>query len=401
MQEFTNHRHEATGADEEINLLELLQVVVRRKRLIARFCGVAAVLAVVASLVLPSIYSATAKILPPQKETSGGLAAMLGQAGGLAGLAAGIGFGGSADLYLGILKSRSVADGVIKRLDLATVYTTKTPDETRKALEKAVKMQAGKDGIISITAENRDPKLAAALANAFVEELERKSVQLNLTKAGTERAFLEKRIDVVKEDLKRAEEDLKVFEEKNKAIKVDSQATASIEGIARLKAEIVAKEVQLASLRSYETDESPEVKAVQAAIGKLRNQLGGLAGSSRSGDGIPTVGSVPNLGIEYARRMREVKTQEAIYEQLMKQYEVAKLTEAKDSSSIQVLDEAVVPVKKSKPKRSLIVILATVAAFFSALFLAFMLEYFEKMPADDRARWEELRGMLVPQKGGR
>lgn len=401
MQDSTNHLHEAIETEEEINLLELLQVVVKRKRLITRVCGSVAILSVAVSLFLPNIYSATAKILPPQKESGGGLAAMLGQAGGLAGLAAGIGIGGSSDLYLGILKSRSVADAVIKRLDLAKVFETKTPDETRKALEGAVKVQAGKDGIIAITADNKDPKLAAALANVFVEELGRKSVQLNLTKAGTERAFLEKRLEVVKDDLKRAEEELRSFEVKNKAVKVDSQAAASIEGIARLKAEIVAKEVQLASLRSYETDESPEVKVIQAAIGKLRSQLNGLVGGGGSGDGIPTMGSVPNLGLEYARRMREVKTQEAIFEQLTKQFEVAKLTEAKDSSSIQVLDDAVVPVKKSKPKRSLIVILATVTAFFVSVFLAFILEYLEKMSAEDRTRLDEIRVMLLPRKGER
>jgi tyrosine-protein kinase Etk/Wzc len=287
---------------------------------------------------------------------------------------------------------------VIKRLDLEKVFKTQTPDETRRALEGSVKMQAGKDGIIAITADSKDPKMAAALANAFVEELGRKSVQLNLTKAGTERAFLEKRLEVVREDLKRAEEDLRSFELKNKAVKVDSQAAASIEGIARLKAEIVAREVQLASLRSYQTDESPEVKVLQAAIGKLRSQLGGLAGSGSGGEGIPNIGSLPNLGLEYARRMRELKTQEAIYEQLTKQFEMAKLTEAKDSSSLQVLDDAVVPLKKSKPKRSLIVILATVTAFFIAVFTAFVLEYFGKMSDEDRARWEAIRGMLIPRK---
>ncbi|HYS42348.1 MAG TPA: Wzz/FepE/Etk N-terminal domain-containing protein [Geobacteraceae bacterium] len=401
MQESMNHRNEAIETEQEINLLELVQVVAKRKGLIVRLCAAAAVISVLYSLTLPNIYSAKATVLPPQRESGGGLAAMLGQAGGLAGLAGAGGLGGSGDLYLGILKSRSVADAVIKRLDLVKVFKTKTPDEARNALEGAVKMQAGKDGIIAITADSKDPKMAAALANAFVDELGRKSVQLNLTKAGTERVFLEKRLEVVREDLKRAEEELKSFEEKNKAVKVDSQAAASIEGIARMKAEIVAKEVQLASLRSYQTDESPEVKVVQAAIGKLRSQLGGLAGSGSGGEGIPNIGSVPNLGLEYARRMRELKTQEAIYEQLTRQYEVAKLTEAKDSSSLQVLDEAVVPVKKNKPKRSLIVILATVTAFFVSVFLAFILEYLEKMPAEDRARWDEIRGMLLPQKGER
>jgi tyrosine-protein kinase Etk/Wzc len=389
--------------EQEINLLELLQVVVRRRRLIMKICGAAAIVSVVVCLILPDIYSATAKVLPPSKESGGGLAALLGQAGGLgglAGLASGMGLGGgSTDLYLGILKSRSVADAVIKRLDLQKIFEKKTMEETRKALEHVVKMQAGtKDGIISIVAESKDPRLAALLANTFVDELGRKSVQLNLTKAGTERVFLEKRLDIVKEDLKRAEEALRSFEVKNKAIKVDSQAAASIQGIARLKAEIISREVQLASLKSYQTDESQEVKALQTALGKLRSQLGGLIGGGGSGDGIPNMGSAPNLGIEYLRRMRELKIQEAIFEQLTKQYELAKLTEAKDSSSLQVLDEAVVPIKKSKPMRALIVILATVTAFFIGVFMTFIQEYFAKMPEEDRRRWEEIRGLLFTRK---
>lgn len=385
--------NEVQMEEQEINLLDLLRVVIKRKGMIVKLTVSVAIISIIYCLFLSNIYSATARLLPPQKDVGGGgVSALLGQMGGLAGLAGGV-LGGSADLYMGILKSRSVADAVIKRLDLQKRFKTKTLDDTRNALAGAVKCQAGKDGIITITAQSGDPKMAANLANVMVEELGVRSVQLNLTKVGTERAFLEKRLEVVKQDLTRAEDGLKAFQEKNKIFKVDSQAAASIEGIARLRAEIVAKEVQLATLKSYQTDESPEVKLLQASIGKLRNQLGAFSGNG-AGDVIPSVGNVPNLGLEYARRLRELKTQEAIFEQLKKQYEVAKFSEAKDSSSIQVLDEAVVPMKKSKPKRSLIVILATVTAFFVSIFTAFILEYFDKMSDEDRGRWQEIKGSL-------
>lgn len=383
--------------EQGVGLLEILQVLAQRRRLIMKICGAVAAGSLVVSLILPNIYTATSKVIPPQKDSAGGLAALVGQSGGLgslAGMLTGMSFGGNTELYLGILKSRSVADAVIKRFDLQKVFKKKTPEETRKKLESVVKVKAGtKDGIISIVAEYKDPQLAAGLANAFVEELAKKSVLLNLTKAGTERAFLEKRLDLVKVDLKKAEEDLKSFEEKNKVIKVDSQAAASIQGVARLKAEIVAKEVQLAALKSFQTDENPEVRIVQTTLGKLRSQLAGLIGSGSS-DGIPNIGRVPDLGIEYLRKMRELKTQEAIYEHLTKQYEVAKLTEAKDNSSIQVLDEAVVPVKKTKPKRAIIIILSTAIAFLVSVFIAFVLEYFEKIPAEERACWKDLLNIL-------
>jgi tyrosine-protein kinase Etk/Wzc len=368
--------------EDEINLLELLQVIVKRKAFIIKICAAAFVLSVGYSLLLNNIYTATTKLLPPQKESGGGLSALLTQAGGLAGLVGG-GLGGSSDLYMGILKSRSVADAVIKRLDLQTEFKAKNLDDTRKRLEGAVKFQAGKDGIITITADSKDPKKAAVLANTYVAELSRRSVELNLSKAGTERMFLEKRLDVVKQDLKNAENDMKTFQEKYKTIKADSQATVAIEGIANIQAAIVTKEVQLATLRNSMTDENSEVKALQAGIARLKNQLGAMTGSGGAGNIIPSTGNVPGLGVEYVRKLRELKIQEAIYEQLTKQYEVAKINEAKDSSSLQVLDEAVEPLRKSKPKRALIVILSTVTAFFISIFTVFIREYFSKLTPED------------------
>ena len=383
--------------EQEINLLELVQVLVKRKMLIIKMCTLAIIISVGYSLTLPNIYSATAKVLPPQKETGGGLSALLGQAGGLAGLAAG-GLGGGSDLYLGILKSRSVGDAVIQRLDLNKVYQAENLEDTRASLNASVKVQAGKDGIISITAEDKDPKRSALLANAFVEELGRTTVRLNLSKAGTERVFLEKRLDLVKKDLKVAEDDLKSFAQQNKIVHVESQAQASIEGVARMKAELASREVQLSVLRSKQTDESSEVKALVTGINRLRGEVGRLAGNNGGAQGIPSVGSIPGVGLEYTRKMRELKVQEAIFEQLTKQYEMVKLTEAKDSSTFQVLDEAVVPAKKSKPKRSLIVILATVTAFFVSVFTVFVLEYLSKMSDEDRKIFNSIKKQALALK---
>lgn len=386
-----------TESEEEINLLELLRVLVRNLPLIVKIVSAAVILSVIYSLTLKNVYSAKATLLPPQKDSGGGAAALLASmGGGLGSLAGGFG-GGSTDLYMGILKSRSVADAVIKRLDLHTELKSKNADDTRKKLQNLVKFQAGKDGIITITADNKEPAKAALLANTFVDELQKKSLQLNLTKASTERSFLEKRLTGVKQDLKIAEDEMKSFQEKNKTIKADSQAAAAIEGIARLKAEIVTKEVQLAALRHSMTDESPEVRSLLAGIARMRGQLGAMSGG---GDGgvIPSAGSVPSIGLEYVRRLRELKTQEALYEQLTKQYELAKISEARDSSSLQVLDEAVTPLRKSKPKRALIVILSTVTAFFCAVFLVFIREYLSKLSPEDSTILDEmksdLKGML-------
>jgi uncharacterized protein involved in exopolysaccharide biosynthesis len=345
------------------------------------------------SLNLKNIYTAKATLLPPQKESGGGAAALLASmGGGLAGLAGGL--GGSADLYLEILKSRSVADAVIKRLDLHAEFKSKNADATRSRLQGLVKFQTAKNGIITITADHKDPAKAALLANTFIDELQKKSQQLNLTKASTERGFLEKRLVVVKQDLKSAEEEMKKFQEKNKTIKADEQVKVAIEGIARMKAEIVSREVQLAALRNSMTDESSEVRTLLAGITKLKSQLSSMSGTGEGGGVIPSVGNAPSIGVEYIRRLRELKTQEALYEQLAKQFELAKISEARDSSSLQVLDEAVVPLRKSKPKRSIIVILSTVTAFFCSIFLVFIKEYLAKLSPEDSAIMDEMKGTL-------
>ena len=381
-QPYTNPATETCDED-EINLLELLQVIARRKMLVIKICVVTMVLSACYALMLKNIYTATNSFLPPQKEnTSSALSALLSQAGGLAGLAGG-GLGGTADLYVGILKSRSVFDAVIKRLDLQKEFKKKTLEDTRKVVEDVVKFKTSKDGIITVSADSKDPQKAALLANTFVDELSRRSIQLYLVKAGGEREFLEKRLEVVRVELKKAEDDLKSFQDKYKTIKVDAQATVAIEGIARLKAEIISKEVQLAALSSSRTGESSDVKELQAGISKLKSQLGAMVGSGGADSIIPATGNLPALSVEYLRKMRELKVQEAVFEQLTKQYEVAKINENKDSSTLQVLDEAVAPSRKSKPKRSLIVLLSTVTAFFISIVCIFVQEYLSKLTPED------------------
>jgi len=235
---------------------------------------------------------------------------------------------------------------------------------------------------------------AALLANTFVDELTRRSIQLYLVKAGGERQFLEQRLVVVREELKKAENDLKAFQEKYKTIKVDTQATVAIEGIARLKAEIVSKEVQLATLSNSRTGESSDVKALQAGISKLKSQMGAMVGSGGADNVIPATGNVPALSVEYLRKLREVKIQEVVFEHLTKQYEVAKINENKDSTTLQILDEAVAPSKKSKPKRSLIVLLSTFTAFLISIVTIFIQEQLSKLSPEDAASVREVKQSL-------
>jgi tyrosine-protein kinase Etk/Wzc len=379
--------HEGLG----IQVLELLRLLAKRKRLIAFITVLTAILSAAYSLTLPNIYSATVKVLPPQKD-AGAISSVLGQMGGLAGLAAGGKGGGDTDLYLGIVRSRSVGEAVVKRLDLVKRWHCRGMRDAWNKLDGSIKAAAGKDGIIFVSVEDTDAKLSALIANTVADELGRTLVRLNLSKVGSEKLFLEQRLDVVKRDLKAAEEDLKRFSQNNKIVKVDSQAEASVSGAARLKTEIASKEVELAELRRSQTDESYEVSAMQAGIRRLRAELAETSGNGGNGDGVPSIGNVPQLGLEYSRKMRELKTQEALFEQLSKQYEVAKLNQAKDSSSLQILDEAVVPDLKTRPRRSTLVIMSTLVAFICSVLAVFGLEYLERMPEEEKKLLRQLKG---------
>lgn len=385
----TNPRAEAREED-EINLLELLRVIVRRRMLIVKICAAAIVLSVCYSLTLKNIYTATSTIMPPPREfgVGGGPGAIAGGAALLAGQNAYL------ELYVTICKSRTVLDAVIKRLDLQKVFNTSSLAATRGVARGAVKFESGKDGTITVSASNKDPKLAALLANTFVEEMARRSTQLYLSKAGTERSFLEKRLQDVRKELGSAEDSLKSFQEKHKIVRAEAQASAAIEGVARLRLEIINKEVQLAALRNSMTDESSEVKTLQAAIANLKRQLGAMSASGGADSVVPATGNVPGVAIEYGRLFREVKTLEAVFEQLSKQNELAKVNESRDSGTVQVIDEAIPPTQKSRPKRSQIVILSTAIAFFMSIVIIFIQEYFSKLSPENAEIIREIRQSL-------
>lgn len=388
--------------DDEINLLEYLLVIARHWRLIAKVCLLVFVLACLVSLLMPNKYVATTRLMPPN-EGKGGLAAMLGGMGELAALAGVSAGGSSGDLYVGMLKSRTVADAIIDRFQLMEVYDVEHRSEMHKKLERLVKVNLGKkDGIITVSVEDKQPQRSADIANAYVDEVQKLNLKLSLGSASRQRAFLEERLTVVKQDLSRAEEALRVFQKGSNAIKLDDQAKAIIETIAQLKGQIVSKEVELGVARSFQTDQSPEVRAIREGLAGLRGQLRQLEQSSEgkkvSGDIFISTTSVPDVGLQYARVMREFKVQETLYELLTKQFEIAKIEEARDTPTLQVLDLAVAPDRKSKPARLMNILTATFLAGFSALIFVFFKEYYEKMNENDERIWIEIKKQFVKSK---
>jgi tyrosine-protein kinase Etk/Wzc len=378
-----------------VGLIDYLQVIVKRSRMIFLVTLAAAVASLVYSLLLPNIYTATTMILA-MEEDKGGLSAMMAQMGGLAGISGVGALGGptKTDLYISMLKSETVRDPIIDRFKLLEVYKEKFRVDAYRALDKKAVVTAGKkDGIISIAVSDKDPKRAADMANEYVEELGRLAARLNMSGAGKNRLFLEESLATAKADLTKAGDDLKAFQAKNKMVNVTEQAKASIEGVAQLRAQLAVQEVQLAAMLRQFTESSQEVKRARVTVGNLKAQIARLEGSGGNSS-IPSVGSVPQLGQDYLRLMREFKIQETMVELLTNQYKLARLSESKDLSPFQVLQKAKVPERKSKPARALMVITATFAAFLCSLQLAFIREFFVRLPEGERVRWRLLRAGL-------
>lgn len=389
-----NHQPE----DDTINLLDLAIVLAKHKKTILGVPLIAAVLVAGISLLMPNIYTAKTVILPPQQGQSSA-SAMLGQLAGLAGgVGSSLGIKNPNDLYVGMLKSRTVADSIITRFKLQELYEKDTMAATYKALDKVVSISAGKDGLISVEVSDVDPERAADMANAYIEELYKLTNTMAVTEASQRRLFFEKQLNQAKEGLAQAEVALKETQEKTGLIQMDAQGTAIITAIGELRAQIAAKEVELSAMRTFATEQNPDYQRTQQALASLRGQLAKLE-RNKSGTGdvfIPT-GQVPEAGLEYVRKLRDVKYYETIFELLAKQYELAKVDEAKDTSIIQVMDKAVAPDRKSKPKRALMVIMSAVGMGFLMLIWVFVREASEKAGQDPEQamRLKTLRSYLA------
>ncbi|TCP10527.1 uncharacterized protein involved in exopolysaccharide biosynthesis [Crenobacter luteus] len=380
MNDMQTTENKASGhPSDEIDLLDILIVLARQKKWIAGCTIGIGGAALVASLLMTPIYTSTAKIMPPQQQSSG-LAAMMGQLGALAGAAGGIaGLKNPNDLYVGMLQSQTVADNLIQRFKLKERFETATQVDTRNQLATKSSIAASKDGLIRVSVDDKDPKFAAELANAYVDELVKLTQTLAVTDAARQRLFYEKQLQATKNTLAQAEVALKQTQEKTGLLQPDGQVQAIIANVAQLRATIAAKEVQLAAMRSFATEQNPDYIRTQQEIQGLKAQLVKLEqGQPEAGDFIVPTGKVPQTGLEYVRKLRDVKYYETMFELLAKQYELAKINEAKDSSMIQLLDKATPSDKKSKPERALITLVGIFMGFFVGVLGAFVRESYWK-----------------------
>jgi tyrosine-protein kinase Etk/Wzc len=372
----------------EFDILDVLLILASRKLTIFLASLAGMIVAIGLVLMVGPSFTGTALILPPEQPQSSS-AALLGQFGALAsmsGLGGSLGIKSPTDLYIGILQSQTVADNMIKRFDLMNLYHAKKLSGARAALKGSSKFLAGKEGMISISVNDGDPHRAAAMANAYVDELYKLNNRLALGGAAQRRLFFEQQLAQEKDRLADAEVAMKKTEEATGVIAPSGQTETIIRQVAQVQAEITSREVQLAALRTSSTEQNPDVIRLNSELNGLRGQLRDLESTTAKhapGDISLTTASVPQAGLEYIRKERDVKYHQFLFDLLARQYEGARIDEAKAAPVIQVVDPALPPDRKSAPFRALWALTGCALGFILSTGWIFASHIYQRMAADE------------------
>ena len=389
---------EAPSDGYEVSLIDVLTQLAYRKWLIAKVTAIAVLVGVILSLVLPVRYTATTKIMPPQQtqSTASMMMNQLAAAGGgsIAALAGGgLGLKNPNDIYVGLLTSRSIADAIIQKFNLAKEYRAKDMTAARRKLAGYTAVAAEKNGFIAISVTDKDKKRVAEMANAYTDQLRILTKTLAVTEASQRRLFYEEQLKQGREALVTAELAFQQVQQQKGLVQLDAQARAMIESLSVLRAQVAAKQVEVQALRSYSTEQNPEVQLAERELTSLQAEESRLEQNNHS-SGIAGLGlgNVPAAGLEYLRAAHELQYQQALFDMLMKQYDAAKLDESKDAAIIQVVEPAIEPDRKSSPHRAIIIVLSLLLGFFAGCILALFLWWKELAQLDPIAakRLEEL-----------
>lgn len=374
MTELEKREAAATEVRPDLDLLQVALLVLHRKKLFTRVLLGTIVVSSIIAWLLPNRYVSTARILPPSSGSS--LSSMLmaqfsslGGAGTSSILGNALNLKNSSDVYVAMLKSRTIQDEVIKKHDLLKVYGVRTFVEGRKKLSDSTEITSGKEGVIVLDFEDKDPNRARDIAQTYVDTLLELSQNLAVTEAGQRRVFFQRELQKEKDNLATAEVELKQVQQRTGLIVPGEQARATVDAIARLQAMAAAKQVEIGAMRSFATETNPQLQQSQRQLQEIQAQLQKLErrqGPTQDSDGdifLPT-GILPEKALEYVRSYRDFKYHEALYEMLAKQFETAKIEEARDYAALQVLEVPVVADRKSKPYRLVIVGLSALAVLF-------------------------------------
>jgi capsule polysaccharide export protein KpsE/RkpR len=359
------------------SLVPYLQAFWANRRLLLR-TGVFAILAsAFIAVLIPARYQSVTRLMPPDGHSGSGLGLLAAMAGrtGTGGFAVDLlGAKSFGALFVGILNCDTVQDRLIDEFQLKQVYHASKIEDARQALaEHTEASEDRKSGIISIAVTDHDPRRAAAMARAYVAELDRLVAQVSTSSARRERIFLEGHLQKVKADLDTAARNFSDFASQNTAIDIPAQGRAMVEAAARLQGQLIAAQAELSGLQQIYTGDQVRVRAAGARVKELQKKLSEIGGAGtqrelRSDMSLyPSIRKLPLLGVTYADLYRQTKIQETVYEVLTQQYESAKVQEAREIPAVEVLDAAMVPTKKSFPHRTVIVVVGTLLGIALAM----------------------------------
>jgi tyrosine-protein kinase Etk/Wzc len=385
-----SHIPSTPGDNTNVDALDILLVLVANRRLIGIITVAAFSAGLALALLLKPTFTATAVILPPQQQSSS--SALLGQLGSLASLGGGpsaaLGLKSPADMYIGMLKSRTIADDIIAKFHLGMVYKTKKQYDTRLALKSHTEIESGKDNLIQISITDHDPRRASDIANAYVTNLYSMNSNLAITEAAQRRVFFDQQLDAEKKALTGAEEDLRQTQQKTGIIQLSGQAEMVIRTIAQLRADIASRQVELQSLKTYATDQNPSITRLREEISTMQVQLSKLENDEQHqmlpGDISVPAGRLPSDSLEYARKIREVKYHDTLFDLLSRQYEAARIDEAKSAPIIQIIDHAIPPDRKSGPSRLLLLLASGTLGFIFTSCWVILKEYWLALRSNPR-----------------
>ena len=373
--------------ENEVDILHYGAVVWRYRWLIVGLCAAAVFTTLVITLQMPKVYEARTTLLVPREGSGGGLLSSIAASGLLQQLP-GISVPSLApnrDVLLSVLKSRILAQAVVERFKLQERYESKFLEDAISALQAAMSVTITPEGVISVKVEETDPVVAADIANFLVEHLDRLMAKFGSGDASRQKMFIAEQLARSKADLEKAEDGLRRFQERNKAIVLSEQTRGAIEAAARLKGEIMASEVQLQVMRNFATDSNPEVISIKRRLDEMKRQLTQMqygenidrraSRSGSRGDISVPFAKVPELGLELTRQSRDVKVQETLVALLSQQFEQVRIAEAQDMPLVRVLDRAVPAVRHSKPRLRLNLVIAGVVSLFVGVTLSFFMEY--------------------------
>jgi uncharacterized protein involved in exopolysaccharide biosynthesis len=400
---------DTSSEESDVILIDILTQFAYRKWLIAKATCVAMLAGVILSLVLPVRYTAVTKIMPPQQNQSAASMVMnqLTSTGGgsLAALAGGgLGLKSPNDIYIGMLTSRPVADAIIQKFGLAKVYRAKDMTQAREQLASHTKVTSEKNGFIAISVTDSDKKRVAEMANAYTDQLRILTQTLAVTEASQRRLFYEEQLKQAREALVAAELAFQQVQQQKGLVQLDAQAKAMIEGITALRAQVAAKQVEVQALRSYSTEQNPEVQLAEKQLMSLQAEESRMEQSNHA-PGIAGLGlgNVPAAALEYLRAAHELAYRQTLFDMLMKQYDAARLDEAKEAAIIQVVEPAIEPDHRSPQNRILIILIASFLGCFTGCFLVMVIWRNERAQADPQlaGKLENLRLALAVRKSTR